>query len=72
MALRAERAGGRGVLGAPVARTAVEVGAAAVVVDSLDRRQAARRPPEPAESDGMPRRDLDRPRRSEHEGSMGP
>jgi hypothetical protein len=72
MALRAERAGGRGVLGAAVMRTAVEVGAAAVVVDSLDRRQAAKPSPESPESDGMPHRDLDRPRRSELDGSTGP
>lgn len=55
-ALRTGRAGGRGVLGAPVRRTAIEVGAAAVVVDSVDRRQAARRSrPDPEDEDGAAR-----------------
>lgn len=43
MALRPGRAGGRGVLSAPVLRTAVAVGAAAVVVDSINRWHAQRR-----------------------------
>jgi hypothetical protein len=43
MALRPGRAGGRGVLSAPVLRTAVAVGAAAVVVDSINRWHHQRR-----------------------------
>lgn len=43
MSLRPGRAGGRGVLSEPVLRTAVAVGAAAVVVDSINRWHAQRR-----------------------------
>lgn len=43
MALRPGRAGGKGVLSAPVVRTAVAVGAAAVVVDSINRWHVQRR-----------------------------
>jgi hypothetical protein len=43
MALRPGRAGGKGVLSAPVIRTAVAVGAAAVVVDSINRWHEQRR-----------------------------
>ncbi len=71
MALRAGRAGGRGVLGAPVMRMAVEVGAAAVVVDSVDRRRAGRLQPGLPDH-GVTGRDLDGTRRSEREGSTGP
>ena len=43
MSLRPGRAGGKGVLSAPVVRTAVAVGAAAVVVDSINRWHVQRR-----------------------------
>lgn len=43
MALRPGRAGGKGVLSAPVLRTAAAVGAAAVVVDSINRWHTQRR-----------------------------
>lgn len=43
MSLRPGRAGGKGVLSAPVIRTAVAVGAAAVVVDSINRWHVQRR-----------------------------
>lgn len=43
MSLRSGRAGGRGVLSDPVVRTAAAVGAAAVVVDSINRWHTQRR-----------------------------
>ena len=42
MPLRAARMARRGVVGAPVARTAAAVGTTAVVVHGIDRRQDRR------------------------------
>jgi hypothetical protein len=71
MALPPGRAGGRGVLSAPVLRTAVAVGAAAVVVDSINRWHIQRRARLVVAGTGRdaPRRSAHRHRRSS--GDLG-